>query len=254
LKRISFSGDHFRSRYISRAAKHKPVNVIKVCVAALCCAFFVAIASADALPATEIYFVRHGETVGNATHHHTHENDRTFSDRGEKQVAELTKKLAALSFDHIIVSPKYRVLNTIFPYLKKHGLRAEIWPELQECCWQEKSNRLSSFNLQRGEAIQLESRMKRYFTFPDDNAGRRYATKDYGDGLLQMFKAIQLIRKRFAHSGKRILIVSHYHIGSRLIETLQSREPDGRYKLSNAKISHLIEKDDGTYRLIDMNQ
>jgi len=230
------------------------MNEIKILGAALCCTFFVAIASAYALPATEIYFVRHGETVGNATHQHTHENDRTFSDKGERQVTELTKKLDGLNFDHIIVSPKYRTLNTIFPYLKKHALKAEIWPELQECCWQSKTSRLSSFNLQRGQTIRLESSMERYFMFPDDNARRRFAVKNYGDGLLQMFKAIQLIRKRFAGSGKRILIVSHYHIGSRLIETLQSLEPEGRYKLSNAKISHLIEKDDGTYRLIDMNQ
>jgi len=230
------------------------MKVIKVFVAGLCCSFFVAIASVYAMPATEIYFVRHGETVGNATHKHTYENDRTFSDRGEKQVAKLTEKLSRLSFDHIIVSPKYRTLNTIFPYLKKHDFKAEIWPELQECCWQAKTSRLSASNLQRGETIRIESRMKRYFIFPDDNAQRRFAARNYGDGLLQMFKAVQLIRKRFAHSGKRILIVSHYHIGSRLIETLQSIEPEGRYKLSNAKISHLIERDDGTYRLIDMNQ
>jgi len=72
--------------------------------------------------------------------------------------------------------------------------------------------------------------------------------------LLQTFKAIQLIRKRFAGSGKRVLVVAHYHIGSRLIEILQGIEPDGRYKLSNAKISYLVEKDDGSYRLVSMNE
>ncbi len=229
-------------------------TMIKVLMATLCSAFVVVAATAYAAPATEIYFVRHGETVGNVTHKHTYENDRTFSDKGKNQVAELTEKLGRLHFDHIIVSPKYRTLNTIYPYLKKHELKAEIWPELQECCWQKKSSRLSSFNLQRGQQIQLESNMKRYYTFPDDDARRRYAAKNYGDGLLQMFKAVQLIHKRFADSGKRILVVSHYHIGSRLIESLQGIEPEGRYKLSNAKISHLIEKGDGTFRLIDMNQ
>ncbi|RLL52716.1 histidine phosphatase family protein [Mariprofundus sp. EBB-1] len=227
---------------------------MKVLLATLCCAFFVITASAYAAPATEIYFARHGETVGNVTHHHTHENDRTFSEKGLKQVADLTQKLDALRFDYIIVSPKYRTLNTIFPYLKKHNLKAEVWPELEECCWQTKTSRLSSFNLQRGDTIRLEPKMRRYFMFPDDQAQRRFAAKNYGDGLLQMFKAVQLIRKRFAGTGKRILIVSHYHIGSRLMETLQKLEPDGRYKLSNGKISHLIEKDDGSYHLLDINQ
>ena len=80
------------------------------------------------------------------------------------------------------------------------------------------------------------------------------AAKNYGDGLLQMFKAVQLIKHRFAGSGQRILIVSHYHIGSRLLETLQGIEPDGRYKLANAGISHLIEKGDGSFQLVSVNQ
>jgi len=121
---------------------------------------FVSTAALSA-PATEIYIVRHAETVGNATHKHTHHNDRTFSARGKKQVVELTRDLDKLHFDHIIVSPKYRVLKTIFPYLKKHHLVAEIWPELAECCWQQKSSRLSSFRLYRGDAIVLDRKMKR---------------------------------------------------------------------------------------------
>jgi len=209
--------------------------------------------NAYAQAATEIYLVRHGETMGNLTHKHTYENDRTLSAKGKSQVAELTLKLDDLSFDYIVVSPKYRTLITILPYLKKHRLKAEVWPELQECCWQDKS-RISSFNLQRGAEIQIEAGMRRYFTFYDADARRRYAAKNYGDGLLQIFKAIQLIRKRFAGSGKRILVVTHYHIGARLIEILQGVEPDGRYKLSNAKITHLIEKGDGTFRLISINE
>ncbi len=229
------------------------MNIIKVLLLTLCCSLFFAASNSYAASATEIYLVRHGETMGNLTHKHTYENDRTFSPKGKKQVAALTTKLDKLNFDHIIVSPKYRTLNTILPYLKKHRLKAEVWPELQECCWQKKS-RIASFNLKRGKAIKIESHMKNYFIFHNADARRRYAPKDYGDGLLQTFKAVQLIRKRFAGTGKRILIVGHYHIGSRLIEILQNLEPDGRYKLSNAKISHLIETGGGKFRLLNINQ
>ncbi|MBL4774639.1 MAG: histidine phosphatase family protein [Mariprofundus sp.] len=204
--------------------------------------------------ATEIYLVRHAETVGNATHKHTYENDRTFSSKGKNQRQQLTKKLAKFQFDAIIVSPKYRTLTTILPYLKKHHLIAEVWPELEECCWQRQRGQLSSFSLQRGSNIYLEGNMKDYFIFPNTAAQQEYNANNYSAGLLQTFKAIQLIRKRFSGSGKRILIVAHYHIGSRLIEILQDLEPSGRYKLSNAKITHLIENSNGTFRLISMNQ
>jgi hypothetical protein len=39
-----------------------------------------------------------------------------------------------------------------------------------------------------------------------------------------------------------------------LIEILQGIEPDGRYQLSNAKVSHLRETSDGSFQLIDLNQ
>jgi len=223
----------------------------------LLCSFFTA-ANTHAATTNEIYFVRHAETLGNVTHQHNRKNDRTLSSLGLQQVKQLTAKLGGLQsnapFDAIIVSPKYRALITILPFLKKYQLQAEIWPELQECCWQEKTSRLSSATLQRGKMIKLEPDMRRYFTFPNAEAHRKYASKNYGDGLLQTFKAAQLVRKRFAHSGKRILIIGHYHSGARLIEILQGIEPDGRYKLSNAKITHLKENSDGSFQLIDLNQ
>jgi len=229
-------------------------NRMKYIVFMLALISYLSIGDSYAGTQTEIYFARHAETLGNVTHKHNHKNDRTFSSQGKQQVARLTAKLDALHFDAIVVSPKYRVLNTIFPYLKKHHLKAEIWPELQECCWQEKTNRLSSPILQRGKRIHLEAAMQDSFIFPNADAQRKYAAKNYGDGLLQTFKAVQLIRQRFAASGKRILVVGHYHSGSRLMEILQGIEPDGRYQLSNAKVSHLREGSDGSFQLIDVNQ
>lgn len=200
-----------------------------------------------------IYFVRHGETLGNSTHHHSKYNDRTFSAKGQKQVKELTRKLDSLHFDHILVSPKYRAMNTIFPYLKKHHLKAEIWPELEECCWQ-KERDISAFELNRGNKITVEQKMQPYFTFPDATARYRYAPKGYADGMIMIFKSIDQLRSRFAGSGKIILIVGHYHAGSRMIELLQDMEPEGRYKISNAKISQLKESANGSFQLLFMNQ
>ena len=174
--------------------------------------------------ATDIYFVRHAETMGNLTHHYSRENDRTLSPTGIRQVENLTRALDQLQFDYIIVSPKYRVLKTISPYLKKHRLAAEIWPELAECCWQ-KQRTLSSRSLRRGSRISLESAMKPYFTFADKDDHYSYKTRGYGHGMVQISMATERIKQLFAGSDKRILIVGHYHAGSRILEMLKGLKP-----------------------------
>ncbi|MFQ5518965.1 MAG: histidine phosphatase family protein [Mariprofundus sp.] len=209
--------------------------------------------SAAQAAASEIYYVRHAETVGNVTHKHTRKNDRTFSSKGKQQVIELTRKLDRLRFDYILVSPKYRALNTVFPYLKKHALKAEIWPELAECCWQKERN-MSFGKLRRGSRIKLEAQMKNYFTFPDAESRNRYDAKNYGQGMMQTFMATEKMKQRFAGSGKTILVIGHYHAGARVIEILQGIEPVGGHKLSNAKIHHLRENSDGSFALISSNQ
>lgn len=197
---------------------------------------------------SDIYFVRHAETMGNLTHHHTHKNDRTLSPEGRRQVAALTRRLDRLQFDHIIVSPKLRAMKTILPYLKKHRLVAEIWPELAECCWQKRHEHFYS-NPQRGGAIRLAPELRRYFTFADADAHYLFNTHGYGEGMAQTLMAVRKIRQRFSGTGQRILIVGHYHSGSRIIEILQGLEPTGRYHIANTQILHLRESSDGAYAL-----
>lgn len=201
-----------------------------------------------------IYLVRHAETVGNVTGNHSAENDRTFSKKGRSQVAELTQKLSKIRFDAILVSPKYRTMNTILPYLKLHNLKAQVWPELAECCWQKKKDASYAFRIERGARIKLDSAMRPHFSFPDSASEREYAPFGYSDGMLMVFKSFDNITRKYGGSGKNILVVSHYHAGGRLIEILQGVEPEGRYQLSNAKIAHLRENSNATYRLMGINQ
>ena len=209
-----------------------------------------AICAAQSLQAsTDIYFVRHAETMGNLTHHHSHKNDSTLSPEGRRQVAALTRKLDQRTFDHIIVSPKYRALKTIMPYLKRHRAVAEIWPELEECCWQKQHERYAK-KPQRGSAIRLTPDMRRHFTFADADSRFRFNTHGYGQGMVQTFMATQKIRRRFSKTGQHILIVGHYHSGSRIIEILQGIKPIGRYHIANTQMLHLRESNDGTYTLL----
>jgi len=223
--------------------------MLKRIIICLALGFSVICAIPSSYAATDIYFVRHAETMGNLTHHHSHENDRTLSPLGLRQVEHLTGALDQLQFDYIIVSPKYRAMKTILPYLKKHRLVAEIWPELAECCWQ-KQRELSSGSLHHGSRIRLESAMKPYFTFADKDDRSSYKARNYGQGMIQISMATDRIKQRLAGSDKRILIVGHYHAGSRIIETLQGLEPVGRYKIANTQIIHLQENDTGTFFLV----
>ncbi|ATX80085.1 Broad specificity phosphatase PhoE [Mariprofundus aestuarium] len=199
-----------------------------------------------------IYFARHGETLGNLTHKHTHFNDRTFSDDGVRQVEELTAKLGEIKFDHILVSPVYRAMNTVFPYLRKHNLKAEIWPELAECCWQKERNGKAS-HLSRGSSIKVEADMQPYFIFADKSDSREFKARDYADGIFMVTTAFERVVKNYSGSGKAILIVGHYHSGGRLIELLQRLYPEGNNKLSNGKITQLQENPDGSFNLIASN-
>ncbi len=211
-----------------------------------------AISAAQSQAAVNLFYVRHAESLGNVTHVHSSYNDNTLSDKGNQQAAALTRKLDAYQFDHIIVSPKHRALKTIMPYLKKYGLVAEIWPELDECCWQKSRQSSSASRPGRGDRISLDAYMKAYFIFP--HSEYEYKTRNYGDGIFQLLKATDLIKRRFAGSGENILIVGHYHAGSRIFELLQGLEPVGRYKLKNARINHLQETGDGNFRVINFNQ
>jgi len=200
--------------------------------------------------ATEVYFVRHAETMGNLTHHHSHENDRTLSPKGQHQVELLTRKLALIGFDTIVVSPKYRALKTILPYLKKNHLKAEIWPELAECCWQKKSTSFAD-KPGRGSPIKLDSAIKPYFFFANKHDRFNYNTHGYGQGMMQTFMAAEKLKRRLSGSDKRILLVGHYHAGSRLIEILQGLEPTGRYKISNTQLLRLRENRDNSFSLLN---
>ena len=87
-----------------------------------------------ALKPTEIYFVRHGETIANATGAYNSRTIDTFSALGEKQVAFFNNQIKNRRFDAIVVSPSPRALRTIAPYLRANNLKATVWPELYECC------------------------------------------------------------------------------------------------------------------------
>lgn len=197
----------------------------------------------------DIYYVRHAETVANATGSYTKENERKFSQKGKDQLPVLTEELKEYDFDVIISSPLLRARHTVLPYLKETDQQAVIWPEVAECCWQ--SDRQAPPSGKKGAKIEIEEENKKYFIFRDKKATYLEPTVTYQDGIEAIKKAVKLIKEKYAGEDMDILIVSHSLAGSRLIELLQGKPPLGTYSPDNAAIVHLKEQPEGTFNVLE---
>jgi len=77
----------------------------------------------------ELWLVRHGQTEWSASHRHTSTTDLPLLEPGERDAVALRDRLADLSFDLVLTSPRQRARRTAelagFP-------RAEVEPDLVE--------------------------------------------------------------------------------------------------------------------------
>ncbi len=223
---------------------------LKMRVTAIClCVAIWSVASAEVL---DVYFLRHAQTMANVTREYTEENQRTFSPLGEVQVDEVTEKLADLHFDVVIVSPAWRAQRTILPYLKERGLQAEIWPELYECCWDRETEEEEPALITTSR-IELEDDVRAYIRFRDAEAVYMFDVDTPARGDLMVARAVELIEARFGGSGKTVLVVAHYHTGSRLLTALLADDSPRVIRPANARLSHVRQDPDGQFRLLMLN-
>lgn len=201
----------------------------------------------------DVYLLRHGETQANASGIHNTVTSGAFSAHGEAQIRQVTNGLMRFRFDAILVSPTERTLYTIAPYLLQSGRTAEIWPEMAECCWQSDQDLLSRGELVWGDAINLPVTIAPQFVFRADIPQRSFANRSYADGVAQVRQAAQLIRQRYTHSGKTILLVLHYHSGAVLMAELLGQDRKNVPHLKNARLTHLRQDDQGNFHLVSAN-
>jgi phosphoserine phosphatase len=81
---------------------------------------------------TTFYFVRHGESEGNAAGRFTGQTDSPLTARGRQQAQTIADELATTKFDRIVSSDLSRTRDTADVIAKRHGLRVEVLPELRE--------------------------------------------------------------------------------------------------------------------------
>lgn len=167
---------------------------------------------------TDLTFVRHGETIANATGKYNSRTIDTFSSKGNAQVAKLTKQLLAEKpFDVVLVSPSPRALNTIAPYLKIRERKAMVWPLLYECCTEKRPANAKATSFKFGGKIAIPSMISPYF-----QVGRYEnlypAPKGYNEGLAQVEASVSEFRKKYL--GKRVLIIGHSGAGGQFLRLL----------------------------------
>jgi len=206
------------------------------------------LAAGPEAPALDLLIVRHAETLANVQDDYSIFNQRHFSALGEQQVSNLTAALAGCRFDAIVVSPAYRVQRTIFPLLQHQGAVAEIWPELDECCWQKGDERGASDTFTTGPQVLVEQDMRPYFLVRQGSDGMLGGMESRTDGIVRIKRAAALMKERFGDTAQTVLVVSHQHAGSRLVESLLDQAPEGRYRLANAAVTWL-RVDQGRFRI-----
>jgi len=81
---------------------------------------------------TTFYFVRHGESEGNAARVFTGHTDSPLTARGREQAAAVAEELAQVKFDRIVSSDLSRTRDTAEVIAKRLGKPVEIVPELRE--------------------------------------------------------------------------------------------------------------------------
>ena len=81
---------------------------------------------------TTFYFVRHGESEGNAARVFTGQTDSPLTARGLQQAAAVADELAKVKFDRIVSSDLSRTRDTAQVIAKRHRIPVETLPELRE--------------------------------------------------------------------------------------------------------------------------
>ena len=81
---------------------------------------------------TTFYFVRHGESEGNAARIFTGQTDSPLTARGRQQAAAVAEELANVKFDRIVSSDLSRTRDTAETIAKRHGIPVEVVPALRE--------------------------------------------------------------------------------------------------------------------------
>lgn len=166
----------------------------------------------------DLTYVRHGETVANATGVYNSRTLNVFSEKGEAGVAALTDRLLKQPrYDRIWVSPSPRALKTIAPYLRRTGQKATVWPLAYECCTGRRPAGARATKFTYGAKIVIPGEIRDLFLI-ESGRDRYPVASNYNSGLAQAAASVSDFWNRVP-SG-RILIVGHSGHGGQFLRVV----------------------------------
>ena len=196
-----------------------------------------------------LYFVRHGQSMGNMTGDYSTPTHDRLSPNGRQQAERLAERLADIHFDAVYASTAIRAMQTITPFLQQQGVRATLWPALQEACW--RHERTTPVPLRTAPPIQyvLLPETTAHFDVLDGYQDLPPTDETYQEGRMRVIDVYRRLVRWHGGRVETILVVGHEFAGGRLVELLLGLDPEGRIQHSNTGLTYLIEQDDHTFHL-----
>ncbi|MEP5341946.1 MAG: histidine phosphatase family protein [Algibacter sp.] len=195
-------------------------------------------------------------------------NPNIFTPMGKGQLARVPIKLKKYKFDFIASSPIWRVRNTILPYMKKIGVKGEIWPELAE---QRASALILSTDLPvptdpilgAGKLIELSSNEAPYFSIREDGkkgfkapkvgTTRKHDERSSAAARLVIQKVLDMIQDRFGGTDKTILLAGHGSSGKAVLRMLTKDPLLNLPGITNTGVWMVEEQPNGEFKLMIFN-
>lgn len=216
----------------------------------------------------KVYYLRHGQVGTNVQKELEGKpreewpayvgNPEMFTPQGEKQVARVAEKLAPYKFDLVACSPVWRARQTILPYLRENGVKAEIWPALTEFDFPQYEGELPAPSDQLftgGKPVEIPAEEAAYFQALDDATLARIDTSSAAQARADIKALMDHLRdrihKRFGGTDKTILLVGHALNSSQLLPALTGAESPGWAE--NTALWMAEEQPDGSFKVLLFN-
>ena len=166
---------------------------------------------------TRIYYIRHGQSIGNQLRLFLGHTDMDLTDMGRLQAERTAERLADVDFAAIYSSDLMRAYNTAVPNAKMRGMEIRADKRLRELYCGEWENVLVEDIIKRYGELYTYSWAHEFGTF------RLPGGESVQEGADRMYAfAIEIAR---ANEGKNILCASHAAVIRALFSRVMGIEP-----------------------------